>query len=241
MAKLIFLLDGNVIKEYVLDKERFTIGRRASNDVHIDNLAISGKHAVIVTKEDGAYIEDLNSTNGTIVNRQKIKKHMLADGDLIKLGKYKLRYVHDARVSKPRNEGFQDTVLVADPEDVEVIETPQEVQPAQIKPEASAVVDAQAVTEATPVNQAVKLPRLQILNGKDAGTALPLGKSIVKIGRPNEQLALVTKRAQGYFLSHVVGDAYPLVNGKPIDIHAKALNNHDEIELLGIKMEFCLD
>ena len=82
---------------------------------------------------------------------------------------------------------------------------------------------------------------MQILNGKDAGVTLALDKAIVKIGRPNEQLALVTKRVQGYFFSHVVGDDYPLVNDLPIDTHAKALNNHDEIELLGVQMEFRLD
>ncbi len=93
MAKLVFLLDGNVVKETMLDKGRISIGRRASNDVHIDNLSISGEHAVVVTTTDGSYIEDLNSTNGTIVNKVKIKKHIFVDGDLIGLGKYKLRYL----------------------------------------------------------------------------------------------------------------------------------------------------
>lgn len=238
MAKLIFLLDGNVIREYALEKERFSIGRRASNDVHIDNLGISGEHAVIVTKGDGAYIEDLNSTNGTIVNRQKIKKHMLADGDLIKLGKYKLRYLQDARMNKPRHEGFQDTVLVADMPEVDDPLSATVIAPALTKQDAEVSAEQNPVETQSTTKQP---PRLQILNGKDAGATLTLDKAIVKIGRPNEQLALVTKRAQGYFLSHVVGNDYPLVNGKPIDTHAKALNNHDEIELLGVKMELCLD
>jgi pSer/pThr/pTyr-binding forkhead associated (FHA) protein len=239
MAKLIFLLDGNVIREYALEKERFTIGRRVSNDVHIDNLGISGEHAVIVTKEDGAYIEDLNSTNGTIVNRQKIKKHMLADGDLIKLGKYKLRYLHDARINKPHHEGFQDTVLVADMPEVDDSPVVKEIASALPKQDAPVTTAEQNPIE---TQRSIKRPpRLQILNGNDAGATLVLDKAIVKIGRPNEQLALVTKRVQGYFLSHVLGDDYPLVNGLPIDAHAKALNNHDEIELLGVKMEFRLD
>lgn len=229
MAKLVFLLDGNVIREYVIDKERLTIGRRASNDVHIDNLGISGQHAVIVTKEDGVYIEDLNSTNGTIVNKQKITKHMLVDGDLIKLGKYKLRYLQDTRINKPRDEGFQDTVLV-----VEVQKT--DTSPVAVKQKAT-VVEQTSIETKRNIQQA----RLQILNGKDTDAILVLDKAIVKIGRPNEQLALVTKRAQGYFLSHIVGDQYPLVNGKPIDMHATLLSNDDEVELLGIKMRFCLN
>jgi len=95
IAKLVFLLDGNVVKETVLDKGRISIGRGASNDVHIDNLSISGEHAVVVTTTDGSYVEDLNSTNGTIVNKVKVKKYIFADGDLIGLGKYKLRYLQD--------------------------------------------------------------------------------------------------------------------------------------------------
>lgn len=239
MAKIIFLLDGKVIKESMLDKERFTIGRRISNDLHIDNLGISGKHAVIVTKDDGAYIEDLNSTNGTIVNSQKIKKHLLVDGDLIKLGKYKLRYLQNAVINKPQHQGFEDTVLVPHVDEVS-IEPPEE----KVKP--TIVQESELMTEEVRPSlssnvPAMQLPRLQILNGKDAGFILPLDKAVVKIGRPNEQLALVTKRSQGYFLSHVLGTDYPLINGQPLDTHAKSLSNHDEIEMLGVKMEFCLD
>ena len=239
MAKIIFLLDGKVIQEYMLDKERFTIGRRVSNDLHIDNLGISGKHAVIVTKDDGAYIEDLNSTNGTVVNSQKIKKHLLVDGDLIKLGKYKLRYLQNALINKPRDDGFEETVLMSNIDEVNIEQRSDEDKPTIDQ-------DKELVTESAgstlPLKkQAIQLPRLQILNGKDAGFILPLDKAIMKIGRPNEQLALVTKRPQGYFLSHVLGTDYPLINGKPLDTHAKALSNHDEIEMLGVKMEFCID
>ena len=73
MAKLHFLLDGNPMGEFELDKERITIGRRPSNQIHIDNLAVSGEHAVIVTIGNDSFLEDLNSTNGTMVNGKAIK------------------------------------------------------------------------------------------------------------------------------------------------------------------------
>ena len=77
MAKLILSLDGSVIKEVPLDKERLTIGRRPHNDLQIDNLAVSGEHALIVTILNDSFLEDLGSTNGTLVNGVPIKKHIL--------------------------------------------------------------------------------------------------------------------------------------------------------------------
>jgi hypothetical protein len=93
MAKLILSMDGLVLKEIALAKERMSIGRKPSNDIQIDNLAISGEHAAVVTILNDSFLEDLNSTNGTLVNGQPAKKHFLKNGDVIELGKYKLKYV----------------------------------------------------------------------------------------------------------------------------------------------------
>jgi hypothetical protein len=95
MAKLILSMDGLVLKEIPLNKERLTIGRKPHNDIQIDNLAISGEHAVVVTILADSFLEDLNSTNGTLVNGQPIKKHFLRNNDVIELGKYKMKYMAD--------------------------------------------------------------------------------------------------------------------------------------------------
>jgi len=100
MAKLILSMDGQVLKEIPLSKERITIGRKAHNDVQIDNLAVSGEHAVIVSIMDDAFLEDLGSTNGTMVNGKTVKKHFLQDNDVVELGKYKLKYM--AEKGKPK-------------------------------------------------------------------------------------------------------------------------------------------
>ena len=94
-AKLILSMDGLVLKEITLAKERTTIGRKPHNDIQIDNLAVSGEHAVIVTILNDSFLEDLGRTNGTLVNGQPIKKHFLQTNDVIELGKYKLKYVND--------------------------------------------------------------------------------------------------------------------------------------------------
>ena len=77
MAKLILSMDGLVLKEIPLTKERTTIGRKPHNDIQIDNLAVSGEHAAIITILNDSFIEDLGSTNGTMVNGKPIKKHFL--------------------------------------------------------------------------------------------------------------------------------------------------------------------
>ncbi|HSE75777.1 MAG TPA: FHA domain-containing protein, partial [Dongiaceae bacterium] len=96
MAKLILSMDGLVLKEIPLTKERTTIGRKPHNDIQIDNLAVSGEHAVIVTILNDSFLEDLGSTNGTVVNGNPIKKHFLQNNDVVELGKYKLKFIGDA-------------------------------------------------------------------------------------------------------------------------------------------------
>lgn len=108
MSKLILSIDGATLKEIPLTKERTTIGRKPHNDIQIDNLAISSEHAAIITIYNDSFLEDLNSTNGTFVNNQSIKKHFLQTGDVITLGKYSLKYVSDV-VHSPRNDGFERT------------------------------------------------------------------------------------------------------------------------------------
>ena len=239
MAKLIFLLDGNVIKEYIVDKDRLTIGRRATNDVHIDNLAISGEHAVIVSAGDEVYIEDLNSTNGTVVNKKAIKKQALKHGDTIGLGKYQLKFVQDLTTTKKvESHGFADTVMVTPTREVEE-EGSEQSAPTE---ETASDLDTTAVEEETPESTvAAQEPRLKILTGDRTGEIVYLDKTMVKLGEAGKQVAVVTKRQDGYFLTHVAGNQYPMVNGKTIGAQAHALNNHEEIEVLGIKMEFCLD
>src|SRR5256885_4161759 len=109
MAKLILSMDGLVLKEIALTKERTTIGRKPHNDIQIDNLAVSGEHAVIVTILQDSFLEDLGSTNGTVVNGQPIKKHFLQNNDIIELGKYKLRYVNEAVAGGSQAGGFGKT------------------------------------------------------------------------------------------------------------------------------------
>lgn len=95
MPKLIISIDGVVIKEVQLDKERTTLGRRPYNDVVIDNLAVSGEHAAVQRTGGQVVLEDLDSTNGTFVNGKAIRRQALQHGDTIEVGKYKIQFLHE--------------------------------------------------------------------------------------------------------------------------------------------------
>src|SRR3974390_312197 len=115
MAKLIMSLDNAVIREVPLDKERLTIGRKAHNDIQIDNLAVSGEHCLIVTLLNDSFLEDLGSTNGTLVNGNPIKKHILQNNDVIEVGKYKLKYVTDQAGGTTSVSDFEKTMVLHRP------------------------------------------------------------------------------------------------------------------------------
>lgn len=248
MAKLILSLEGTVIRETPLDKERITIGRRASNDVRIENLAVSGEHACIVTILNDSFLEDLGSTNGTLVNGSPIKRHILQNNDVIEIGKYKLKYiaetpaVHRATGSAIGN--FEKTVLLRGPANAQAPAAVREPANAQAisaggarpAPEvAGAAGPAAAVAERS---QALPIGAIQILTGGSAGRELDLTKNLTTLGKPGVQVAVITRRPQGYFIAHVEGANVPIVNGKKVNVQATLLNEHDVIELAGVKMEF---
>ena len=96
MPKMIVSIDGVVIKEVQLTKDRTTLGRRPYNDIVIDNLAVSGEHAVLQLTGNDVFLEDLNSTNGTYVNGKAVKKQLLQNNDTVEIGKYKIKFINEA-------------------------------------------------------------------------------------------------------------------------------------------------
>src|SRR4029079_8255255 len=114
MAKLILSVDGQVLKEFPLSKERTLIGRKAHNDIQIDNLAVSGEHEAIITILNDSFIEDLGSTNGTMVNGKPVKKHFLQNNDVVEIGKHKLKYFNDAPTAATAAD-FEKTMIIRNP------------------------------------------------------------------------------------------------------------------------------
>jgi predicted component of type VI protein secretion system len=255
MAKLILSLEGSVIREIPLDKERITIGRKAQNDIQIENLAVSGEHACIVTILNDSFLEDLGSTNGTVVNGNQIKKHILQNNDVIEIGKYKMKYVMEAAaaVAAPAAaEDFEKTMVMRSPPKPAAPKPAAPAAPAAAAPKpvapppppppmpaaASATPRPAAPAAAPRPAEPEPLAALQLLTGPNAGREIELTKNLTTLGKPGVQVAVITRRPQGYFLTHVEGANFPVLNGKQLDAQARQLNDHDVIELAGVKMEF---
>jgi pSer/pThr/pTyr-binding forkhead associated (FHA) protein len=250
MAKLILSMDGLVLKDIPLTKERMSIGRKSHNDIQIDNLAISGEHAVIVTILNDSFLEDLGSTNGTLVNGAPIKRHFLQNSDTIELGKYKLKYVNEA-VQQTTPADFEKTMVLRPDVMRQTSEQMEnkafgdtQVGAAALSSTTPQPVAAAATTASVPPGPAaapsapaeLPLAAIQVLSG--SGKMLELVKTVTTLGKPGVQVAVIARRPQGYFITHVEGANFPVVNGKALDAQAHQLSDHDVIEIAGVKMEF---
>ena len=225
MPKMIVSIDGVVIKEVQLTKDRTTLGRRPYNDVVIDNLAISGEHAVFQMTGNDVFIEDLNSTNGTYVNGKAAKKQQLVNGDTVEVGKYKIKFVSEVAA-----DGFEKTMMVR----------PGMVPPTYVPPAPVAASPAPfAAARPAPAPLATSaLASIKVLSGAAAGREVPLTKVVTTIGKPGVAVAAITKRQHGFVVHHVEGAGNPALNGAPIGTEPVPLKNGDLIELAGTQMQF---
>lgn len=236
MARLMLSLDGQVLAEYNMNKERYTIGRLPDNDIRIDNPAVSGHHSLIINILNDSFLEDLNSTNGTYVNGKLIKKHAMQHGDVITVGHHQLRFV-DSQEGEAEQDEFEKTMVI----------TPSSQGEDRIRRVGQAV-DQEAAKGAAArklggADAPLALPKakLQVLSGAFAGRELELTKALTTLGRPGVQVAAITRRAEGYYIVHVDSgkpDDFPLVNGVAIGPQARRLNDNDVVQLAGVKMGF---
>jgi FHA domain len=208
MSKLVVSLDNVVIKEFQITKDRTTLGRRPYNDIVIDNLAVSGEHAVLLAVGDDVYIEDLNSTNGTYINGKAIKKQLLVHNDTVEIGKYRIKYL---------------TEDVADYEKTMVLRPGQNPSsgPTTVPPSVSMLPAS-----------------IKVLNGGAAGREVLLTKVVTTVGKPGMQVASISKRPNGYVLAHVEGALRPSINGSQLTEDVAPLKNGDVIDLAGTQMQF---
>jgi pSer/pThr/pTyr-binding forkhead associated (FHA) protein len=224
MGKLVVSLDGVVIKEVQITKDKTTLGRRPYNDIVIDNLAVSGEHAVLQMVGQDVFIEDLNSTNGTYINGKAVKKQLLQHNDTVEIGKYKIKYLLEeasdyekTMVMKPGQAavgaigqgGFSNTAPLGTPSGFGPLGGP-----------------------------GIPNAAIKVLNGAAAGREVALSKVVTTVGKPGVQVASITKRPGGYVFAHVEGTARPTVNGNPVSAEPVQLKNGDVIELAGTQMQF---
>lgn len=220
MGKLVVSLDGVVIKEVQITKDKTTLGRRPYNDIVIDNLAVSGEHAVLQMVGADVFIEDLNSTNGTYINGKAIKKQLLAHNDTVEIGKYKIKYLVD-------ESGEYEKTMIMRPGGA----APQ-TGAGPLSGGGSGFGGLGAPAPAVPT------ALIKVLNGAAAGREVALTKVVTTVGKPGVQVASITKRPNGYALAHVEGAQRPSINGVPLVGESVPLRNGDVIELAGTQMQF---
>lgn len=235
MAKLVLTFNGDFVKDFELDKEILTIGRKPGNDIHIDNLAVSGTHAKVLTILNDSFIEDLGSTNGTIIDGNKVSKHALQNGDVIIVGKHELKYVTSNADS---GDGDFEKTMIIRPD----AEGMPETEEASEDIERSIGKIAADIASGSAASSGPGAAKLQLMSGTNSGKELQLTKILTTLGRPGVQVAAITRRPKGYFL--IVVDAgkdnkMPLVNDEEIG-KQQPLNDGDVIEVAGVKMGFFL-
>ena len=213
MGKLVVSLDNVVIKEFQITKERTTLGRRPYNDIVIDNLAVSGEHAVLTAAQSDVFIEDLNSTNGTYINGKAVKKQLLSNNDVVEVGKYRIKFLAEDA------EDYEKTMI--------------------LRPGAFGRAPGVGRARRRPPRAPAAGPAsIKVLNGGAAGREVLLTKVVTTVGKPGVQVASVTKRPGGYVLSHVEGSRRPSVNGQPVGEESISLKHGDIIDLAGTQMQF---
>lgn len=238
------------MKTVAVTNSRLTIGRKPENDIQVDNLAVSGLHAAVERVGDDVILEDLHSTNGTIVNGQLIQRHVLKNHDVIELGKHKLKYVVENLSSQANMEKTmvmrRPMVPLQDPAGPSTVPLttshPPVAAPAAPHPPHSPVASNQAPAPApavaAPAASPLREAAIQVLSGPAAGRVLDLTKNLTTIGRPGLQVSVITRRPNGYFITHVEGTGFPLLNGTPLGAQAQQLKEQDTIEIAGTKMSF---
>jgi hypothetical protein len=222
MGKLVVSLDGVVIKEVHLSKDKTSLGRRPYNDIVIDNLAVSGEHAVLQMVGADVFIEDLN---GTYINGKAVKKQLLANNDTVEIGKYKLKYQVEEGTD------FEKTMIMK-------AGTRPPMPPYANSGGFGNPSGFGAPSNFGGLNAPVAPASIKVLNGAAAGREVMLTKVVTTVGKPGVQVASITKRPGGYAFAHVEGAARPTINGGPLNSDSVQLKNGDVIELAGTRMQF---
>ncbi len=228
MGKLVVSLDGVIIKEVQITKEKTTLGRRPYNDIVIDNLAVSGEHSVLQMVGADVFIEDLNSTNGTYINGKSIKRQLLVHNDTIEVGKYKIKYLFEG------GSDFERTMIMKAPSQPQGFAGAGAPPPPGYSPTTGFGSASGFGSLGAPIAPA----SIKVLNGGAAGREVMLTKVVTTVGKPGVQVASITKRPGGYVFAHVEGAQRPTVNGNTLIGESVHLKNGDVIELAGTQMQF---
>lgn len=221
MPKLVVIREGAVLFEKPLDEGESVIGRGQDCEIHLNDPAVSRYHAKVVRIYTGYFVEDLHSTNGVMLNARRVRKHMLRDGDVVTIGTHDIKFEAE--------EGDQ---LESDADKTVVL--------APISRPATATVKRERIAPPPPSAQAGKA-FVRVLSGEDQGDSKLVDKSLYTIGEPGGNLAVISRRAQGYFLLHLGGPDVTTLNDEEIHGAGVKLSNGDVIQVGDSRLEFYVE
>ena len=246
MHRLIISIDGVVIKEVDVKKERTTLGRRPYNDIVIDSLAISGEHAVLHCTGSAVELQDLQSTNGSYINGKAVQRQLLVSGDTIEMGKHKVLFLDTVDAARP-GPPPPDTQPCPHAQSQQPPWQPGQQRPCNGFSAASSASSAHSMTGETgaasipaPLGYAA-MPvsaSIQVISGTAAGREVTLTKVVTTIGKPGVAVASITRRHHGFVLMHLEGPDQTVLNGTAIGTTPLPLSCNDLIELAGTQMRF---
>ena len=268
MSKLVLFLPDGTAQHIKLDRERLTIGRRPDNDVHLPQAPVSGEHAAVVTILDDSFLEDLGSTNGTLVNGHPITKHFLRDRDEIDIGREILVYLADdsAKIDAPScrsgRTGGRDRSTAASPSTVvspekrrsdvlaisgQSVDAIQRVVAAEI--ESSAPEEPPRTppgprptgdSRKSPAQARAPAQSIRVLSGNATGQTVPIGEGETIIGRAGVQVVALRQSAGNLVVIPIEGAIPPRINGEPVPPDGQRLAAGDILEVADATLELVL-
>lgn len=216
--KLILTLEGKIIREFSVGKNNLSIGRKHGNDIQLNDLTLSGRHALISSIPDYVFVEDLGSTNGTLVNGNHVKKVALEHGDVIQIGHHQLTYMCEPETR------YEPTMFVK----AELDET-QFIYGDEI---------------ADDLIKGLALGGLRTIAGINSKAVMELRKTYNTIGFQGKRMALITRGSEGYSITSVISTRsrrasdVPLVNNEVLGTEQLQLNDGDVINIAGFEVQF---
>ena len=232
MAKLVLMFNEQVIKEFPFLKDGLVIGRRPENDIQVDNLAVSGHHARVDKMGSDYIVTDLQSTNGTFINDEKIVSHKLKHGDNIIIGKHNIVFLEsDKEISDTAQKGEHkelDRTMILDTAKQRDLLSKQKGAPLTQKKEKVGVLTFLDGSGIEDIELKKKLTRI----GKAENTEVQLSGLFL-----GATVATISKRPSGYTLTFTGGMTKVKINGEVVKESAP-LNDFDTIEIGSHKFQF---
>lgn len=213
MEKLVIIADGDIVDEFSVDKKELLVGRDPACEVHVNDPLVSRHHAKLIKIYGEYYLEDLGSTNGTSLNKRKVKKHVLKHGDVIQFGSVEVRFESDRAASE------------LDELDKTVVLRP------------GSKVAGKDVNHASGASSKAQAGWVRYLRGPNEGETLQITKTVYTIGQPGEKVAVIARRPQGFFLLQLAGGSFPMVNKKPVKRGGVKLSHGDIIDVGNVRAE----